>query len=375
MRVLRLIRPHLFVVAALAPIAIVSAGTVSYRLERLDVPPAPGVTRFGQATAIDGGLIAGTTYSHYGQENATDIATIWTGREHRPLLLPGGKDQNTIAHAVAGDQIVGSLVDSIHAALWTDGGTKLLDLNPSGYHRSGARGAANGYQVGYADGDKEYAVVWHGSANDFIKLNGSLDSAQAIATDGRQVVGSTPNDAALWTSFSPSSYVNLAPQGSDGSEAVAVWNGYQVGSADFGEQARGIHAMLWHGSADSAIDLHPAEFAESRATAINNGIVVGSGTALVGPEEHDEALVWLDPLHGAPPINLSRFSDGASSNAWGIDRDGVIVGDVEGVPVRWVPLTATAIPLPPGVLSGTLLLAAIGIVGILLRRFCPASFC
>ena len=350
--------------AALAPIAIASAGTVSYRLEPLDIPLAPGFPRFAQATAIDHGLIAGTTYSHYGQENATDIATIWSGPEHRPRLLPGAKDQNTSVAAIAGDQIVGSLIDSIHAALWTDGGTKLIDLNPTGYRRSGARGAANGYQVGYADGDKEYAVVWHGSANDFIKLNGPLDSAQAFATDGRQVVGSTPDDAALWTSFSPSSYVNLAPQGSDGSEAVAVWNGYQVGRADFSEEARGIRATLWHGSAESAIDLHPEEFSQSLATAINNGIVVGYGTAL---DEHDEALVWLDPLHGEPPVNLSRFTEGGSSHAWGIDSDGVIVGDAAGVPVRWVPVSAAAVPLPSPLLSGASLLVAVGIVGILLR--------
>ena len=100
----------------------------------------------------------------------------------------------------------------------------------------------------------------------------------------------------------------------------------QVGGVVFGDvNSQPLHAMLWTGTAASAVDLHPAAgFTRTTAVDTNGRQQVGDGEGNVtGGMEH--ALLWngdnvVHDLHGFLPAGAVR------SFAEGIDDDGTIVG-------------------------------------------------
>src|SRR6516225_4969575 len=69
-------------------------------------------------------------------------------------------------------------------------------------------------------------------------------------------------------------FIDLHPSGFTDSAAVGVSGGQQVGC---GETADSTHALLWTGSADSAVDLHPSGFTNSVANGVSDGQQAGSG--------------------------------------------------------------------------------------------------
>lgn len=86
--------------------------------------------------------------------------------------------------------------------------------------------------------------------------------------------------ALIWNG-SGESFVNLHPTGYLGSGLFDMTLTRQVGAADG-------HAMMWNGSAESYVDLHPAGFTSSSAYGVFGDVQVGAGT--VGGRTH--ALVW-----------------------------------------------------------------------------------
>ncbi len=85
------------------------------------------------------------------------------------------------------------------------------------------------------------------------------------------------------------------------------------------------HALLWEGTAASAIDLHPAGFASSAAIGLRDSFQVGVGRGPdTGGEEH--ALLWL----GRPDtvVDLHRFLPAGyvASGATDVDEYGHVVG-------------------------------------------------
>ncbi len=200
-------------------------------------------------------------------------AMTWTGDAGSAIDLGVGA-----AAAISNGQQAGSA--NTHAALWNGTAESMVDLNPSFWDQSAVTGIANGQQVGWASrhtlcGEcgggttsiySQRPFLWSGSAASAIDLtpfNLGFGAGQALGTDGVQQVGyaqqvlganafSGPY-AMVW-SGTANSAVNLNPIGSIESQAKAVFGGQQVG------YGFAHHALLWTGSAASFVDLHPVGY-------------------------------------------------------------------------------------------------------------------
>lgn len=309
----------------------------------IDLTPA------GATTATAAGLSGAQQFGTVGfPSNVTpgtveNHAVLWSGDANALTDLGVGT-----ANGVGDGQQVGLAFN--HAALWTGTPESFVDLNPTGWNTSAASGVAGGQQVGVANqqrvcGEKKggcgsgtYTVfqpfLWRGSAASAVNLTPfglGFGAGQAYGTDGVQQVGvgwkvvglgaySTPN-AMLWTGTADSA-VNLNPAGSGESMAYAVAGGQQVGYA-FSFQ----HAMLWTGTAASAIDLHPAVYTSSQARATNGVQQAGFGwVSTPAQTARKHALVWSGSAASVVDLNQFMPLGYTDAAATGIDAAGTVVG-------------------------------------------------
>jgi hypothetical protein len=82
----------------------------------------------------------------------------------------------------------------LHALLWRGTASSVVDLGPTGFNYSFARGIYGNQQVGDGDGpvtgNDTHALVWTGSADSFVDLNPTGASAStAYATNGSEQAG------------------------------------------------------------------------------------------------------------------------------------------------------------------------------------------
>lgn len=273
-------------------------------------------------------------------------AVLWNGSANGFVDLGIGS-----ANALSDGQQVGSANN--HAALWTGTAPSLVDLNPQAWTQSVATGVAGGQQVGFATrnilcgaqkgrcgggGGTRIEIrpfLWFGSASSAVDLTPfglGYGAGQALATDGVQQVGygqqviganafSGPS-AVVWTGTADSA-VDLNPSGSIQSQANAISGGQQVGSGFYPSRA-----LLWMGTAESFVDLHPAGYASSEANATNSvqqaGVgFVGDATTLVG---HKHALVWTGTAASVVDLNQFMPPGFTDAAATGINAAGNIVG-------------------------------------------------
>ena len=139
---------------------------------------------------------------------------------------------------------------------------------------------------------------------------------------GGQVVGSINYgaNAVVWSAptgvpinLHPSGYIFSAAAGTDGVHQV----GYAYDSSEFQQQ----HAMLWSGTAASAIDLHPTNLGALRLTSsYANGVYgnqqVGAGQA----PDHIHALLWNGSANSA--VDLDPILFGPTDNSVAMATDG-----------------------------------------------------
>ena len=210
---------------------------------------------------------------------------------------------------------------------------------------------ANGQQVGIANRRVVCAVkkggacsgtyivihpfMWSGSAASAVDLTPfglGFGAGNALGTDGLQQVGygqqllgfsafSVPY-AVVWSGTAASA-VNLNPAGSFESQAKAVLNGQQVGYAFSPHRA-----ILWTGSAASAQELNPAGFISSEANATNGLQQVGFGLVMsaMNVPTRSHALVWSGSANSVIDLNQFMPIGFTESAATGIDLAGNIVG-------------------------------------------------
>jgi hypothetical protein len=349
----------------------------------IDLTPA------GSATSSVAGAAGGQQVGSAGLAAAADQpvvshALLWNGSAAGALDLGTGT-----AAAVGDGQQVGSAND--HAALWLGTAASRIDLNPAQWDQSVSTGVAGGQQVGWAtrsvpcttkkgscsNGERTefHPFLWSGSAAsavDLTPLGLGFGAGRALGTDGVQQVGigfeaiginafSGPF-AVLWSGTAESA-VNLNPFDAATSQANAVAGGQQVG---YGYTPK--RALLWRGSAESMVDMHPDGYTSSEANATNGFKQVGSGyifdpVTLVG---HSHALVWSGNAASAVDLNQylpDGFTDAAAT---GIDAEGRIVGwagrgssDPANVhAVMWVPFASeeafasTVSPARPSIAVG-----------------------
>jgi hypothetical protein len=336
----------------------------------VDLTPAGSTT--SAAAAVNGtqqvGSAGFTTPTAAGQ-TVVSHALLWNGSAAGSVDLGAGT-----ATAVDATQQVGSANN--HAALWSGTAASRVDLNPAGWDQSVASGVGGGRQVGSAtrsvlctnrkgkcnDGARVdiHPFMWAGSAAsavDLTPLGLGFGAGRALDTDGvqqvgygQQVIGNNAFSGAfalLWTGTAASA-VNLNPPDSIESQARAVAGGQQVG---FGYYPR--RALLWRGSAESVVDLHPAGYTSSEANATNG--VLQAGTGFIGDVDtntaQSHALVWSDSA--ASVIDLNQFLPPGFTDAaaTGIDASGIVVGWASKGPssnpanvhaVMWVPGEAGA---------------------------------
>jgi hypothetical protein len=296
----------------------------------------------GIAHAVAQGNVAGGDH--------TGLPTVWSnnGATVTHLPLPPGSSGATLL-AISGNQIGGyggtGTDTHLHALLWNGTNSQPVDFGAF----SGIYGIYNGIQVG--DYSPDHAALWRGTAASLVDLSppGATFFTEASSIWGNEVSGTWHRDptgsdphAAVWTSLSPSGFVDLSLPSFLKSDAPGISRGQVAGWAIIVNA--GKHAGIWTNNAASFQDLAPAGTTASELFGTNGVQQVGDVALLPGGSTDAHAAVWTGTaasyqmLPPAPGRNFSR--------AFGIDGNGDIVGEagqqVAGSignfePVMWVP--------------------------------------
>ncbi len=242
-------------------------------------------------------------------------AGIWSGTPESWISLhPLPKIARSVALCTDGVQ-QGGFIDiegyfgAYRAALWSGTPESWVDLHPGKAYRSTVFGVYGGQQVGYAHIEAIHAALWSGSVESYTDLNppGAVRSWGYDIWGNEQVGMVTVSDlpelvhAGLWRG-TPESWVDLHPETiwpGGWSFARAVCRGWQAGYVQ-SDPAGPSRAALWHGSADTYLDLHaflPDRYDSSQAWDID---VIGSQIWVVGYAHNcaagrDEAVMWYIP--------------------------------------------------------------------------------
>jgi hypothetical protein len=315
--------------------------------------PAAG---YGQAG--DGRYVGGTTSLAYSHRVNARLWEVNTGRVTD--LNPPGYEQADIQAMAPGVQ--GGwcrLVDysPFHACLWRGTPESVVDLHPPGVQESYVLGVDDGLQVGFvedAGGDGGAGVVWRGTATSavFMTPSGYYRSGCAAVSQG-QIVGETSSyimadGATLWRSAHPEDYVILkTPASYRYSYATDIKGDFIVGSAVTVADPFSYFATVWWGASHIFYNLHDARYVYTSIAATNGRQHAGysfayneEGSAIL------HAMVWTGlenhaiDLHDFLPPGVFK-----SSQAYDILDNGSIVGTAYGrnytdrtVAVVWTPL-------------------------------------
>jgi hypothetical protein len=134
--------------------------------------------------------------------------------------------------------------------------------------------------------------------------------------------------ALLWHG-TPDSVVDLHPAGYTGSQANAVFEDKVVG---FGVGSSGglWHALFWHGAADSVVDLHSAPYPQTFASGVSQDSQVGTGifSSALGGERH--ALLWHGTAASVIDLHSSGFTQTGANAVAGNLQVGFGLGAATG---------------------------------------------
>jgi autotransporter-associated beta strand protein len=229
-----------------------------------------------------------------------------TGSPSSDALGTDGSKQVGWATSVSSSGTV--TIVSPHAEEWSGTAASAFNLNPAGFSNSTAYGV-NGNQV-----------VGSGT--------------RTVVTPS----GTGQNDALLWNTASTTpgvTAVDLNPVGFSGSTAYGTDTANQVGfgipSSSTGTTPVSPHALLWSGSAASAVDLNPTGFTASYANGVANDSVLpaGSGGATGNQEVgygiingKANALLWTGTAASAVDLNPTSSATNASTQSYAEGTNG-----------------------------------------------------
>jgi hypothetical protein len=275
----------------------------------------------------------------------------------------------TRAEGVGGSQRVGAarVADGVypeytHAFLWNGNSTAPIDLHPANWRYSMANATDGSRQVGYVEGQNppysnRHAALWNGTPESVVYLwpLSEWGLSEALSIGGNQQVGFVDRSyggneggttyrihALLWMG-TPESVVDLHPTSLPGANDPGDQRSYaldtdgvsQVGYADFtipvggGSYTSQIHALLWNGTAASVVDLHPAGWDWSYATGVKSGTQVGYGVQTAGFSDV-QAFLW----HGTA-TSLAILGEGVIKDTNGAAHVGSVAVGYSGHAFRW----------------------------------------
>lgn len=182
-------------------------------------------------------------------------------------LSPAGSAE-AISNGVVGGNSLG------RATLWSSTGA--VDVHPANYLASAILGRNGAVSVGWGRDatSNQVALAWNQFKARVLGVPFTYVFAQAVATDGTQIVGSAnpsdpergvgPAHGLVW-SVSTKKVIDL------GSKAtlIGVGGGIQVGSF---ATSKGAAAAMWLGTARSRVNLHP-KFADASVATGTNGVI------------------------------------------------------------------------------------------------------
>ncbi len=208
-----------------------------------------------------------------------------------------------------------------------------------------AYGIASPYQVGVGAAPPTdalpQALLWQGTASSVVNLTPpGYRFAYAYGISGSSSVGegvtSTGQTNALyWPAPFAGSAVSLNPNMNGApaalSEALGISGNQQVGYAQSSAtNGAPYNAYLWMGSAGNSVNLHPAYYLSSAASATDGSQQAGYATASPG-EAH--AMVWFGTAASAQDLNPNGYMQSfATAVAQTGPTNSVVVGYVEQSP-------------------------------------------
>ena len=260
------------------------------------------------------------------------------------------QNQGNVKAIIPGRQAgVVQILNNFFGVYWSGSSDSMVTPSTGGYTSSSISSLSANWAGGYvSDGDElkgRHATIWNLSNNTMIDLNPSeyfsIVNAIAGANGGNPGVqaGSVRGitdahvNAALWHGTA-ASYTSLAPANSFSTNVFALSpDGAYQGGYELIQTPNPLvqvsHAALWHGTADSFVDMHPTNFA-GIVSSIIEGMIDGLQVGFVnGVDKQDQnfnyAFLWSGSADQYFNLQSVLPSNYTSSQAWGIARNGSTV--------------------------------------------------
>lgn len=352
--------------AAVAGLLLFTLPAMSQQYNSNDVTPP--TSRSGKLTSAGTGKQAGVDGNNH--------ALLETGNAVTAVdLHPGATYYSSMAISTDDTEQCGyaTYFGAPHAMRWAGSAASAFDMHSSsGLTWSYCLGNHLGQYVGYGERPIytvtiQNALLWNGgvATNLHPPFPSTFSFSKALGVRNGQQVGYLSNASYPWgETFSyhllshavvwagtAASAVDLNPAGYTASEALAT-NGTQQGGWAFGGTGGGQHAALWSGTPDTFIDLHPAAYSDSRITALTATLQVGDGwigpMGAAGSVRH--ALVWSGTPESAVDLNQYLPVGYTHAVATGVDAAGNVVGYAYNTPTTGLvtPPDAIAVVFAPG---------------------------
>jgi hypothetical protein len=179
----------------------------------------------------------------------------------------------------------------------------------------------------------------------FFGSTGRGVSGDSQVGDGLVLGVQINNEHALLWSGSAASAVDLNPAGFTDSYALGVSGDSQVGFGFGPATGNNTHALLWSGSAASAIDLNPAGITSSGASGVSGNSQVGDGFSVTGNFEH--AFLWSGSAASAVDLNPAGFTDSRALGVSGNSQVGHGTTRGRDHALLWTGTASSAVDLNP----------------------------
>jgi hypothetical protein len=240
--------------------------------------------------------------------NNRSVPLTWIGSaESATTLTVPFAGTNAQASATDGTQIVGygtplnrdgTTTGPFRAVLWDVASGAAVDLGDGGGGAQ-ALGVGGGQQVGYVVKSLQNAALWKGSANTLVVLH--------------------PKNAVVSVAFGTDGVSQVGYSGYDVRVRVEAFKGLK--------DKRFNYATVWNGSAASALNIHPAGYGNSFATAVKGSWIAGyaSDETRFGTPGYYHAIVW-DSSYQSTDLQSYLPAQFVGSQALSVDESGNVSG-------------------------------------------------